>query len=159
MILECSTWLTWTHRTEHNNIPVSFVNFFLLFLVVAGGAICYECNSKTDSCAPESLSGAREGSCSRGNDYCAVYKKEPPGNISFHQYTRYCASECKRYNTTYSTGKYEITKHCILCCKGDLCNNYTIDPCNPPSTAGRMRYEILTIVLLGVMAAVFNYFL
>ena len=90
--------------------------------------------------------------CSRDHEFCAVYKKEPPGNSSLHQYTRYCASECRRFNTTYTIGTYQKTKHCILCCDGDLCNNYLIDPCNPKSKVGRVEYGALIIVLITVIA-------
>lgn len=90
--------------------------------------------------------------CSRDHEFCAVYKKEPPGNSSLHQYTRYCASECRRFNTTYTIGRYQKTKHCLLCCDGDLCNNYLIDPCNPKSKVGRVEYGALIIVLITVIA-------
>lgn len=90
--------------------------------------------------------------CSRDHEFCAVYKKEPPGNSSLHQYTRYCASECGSFNTTYTIGRYQKTKHCVLCCDGDLCNNYLIDPCNPKSKVGRVEYGALIIVLITVIA-------
>jgi len=132
----------------------------ILYLRCEGGAICYDCDSKANNnCTPESLSVAIKGSCPRDKDYCAAYKKEPPGNVSAHQYVRYCASECLRFNTTYTTGSFQKTKHCILCCKGDLCNNYNIDPCNPPSTGGRLELNGLTITLLGVMAVFLCHFL
>lgn len=123
------------------------------FLVIAGSAVCYKCDSKSDAgCTPESLSGVATTTCSRDHEFCAVYKKEPPGNSSLHQYTRYCASECRSFNTTYTIGRYQKTKHCVLCCDGDLCNNYLIDPCNPKSKVGRVEYGALIIVLITVIA-------
>ena len=113
-----------------------------ILIVISGGAICYECDSKANQCSPGSLTGAIERECSRNNDYCAIYKKEPPGNTSYHQFTRYCASECDEADTitSYTTGgPYQQTKNCIVCCKGDFCNNYLYDPCNPPSTALDMK--------------------
>ncbi|XP_073241835.1 uncharacterized protein [Porites lutea] len=65
------------------------------YLICEGSAVCYKCDSKSDAgCTPESLSGVATTTCSRDHEFCAVYKKEPPGNSSLHQYTRYCASEC-----------------------------------------------------------------
>lgn len=130
---------------------------FSLCLHCEGGAICYECDSKANQCSPGSLTGAIEGACSRGNDYCAIYKKEPPGNTSYHQFTRYCASECEEADTitSYTTGgPYQQTKNCIVCCKGDFCNNYLYDPCNPPSTALDMKCGMFPIAILSVIAVI-----
>lgn len=133
-------------------------------IFVSGAATCYDCNSRDDKfCIPESLDGVGTRGCLSGETACAVYKMEPPspdGNTSNHQYVRYCASECLKFNTTYTTGSGSATtKHCVLCCSGkDLCNNYTIDPCNP-SMAGRLGYETFTIALLGVLAVVSRYVL
>lgn len=128
-----------------------FQSHVICVLIISGGAICYECNSKANQCAPESLNGAIKGACARGKDYCAVYKKEPPGNISSHQFTRYCASECEEDETIYFTGGKK-TKNCIMCCKGDFCNNYLYDPCNPPSDVLQLKSEMLTVLTLSLIA-------
>lgn len=141
-------------------LRMAYANEFAFYALLAtsflclqckGGAICYECNSKDNQCAPESLRGAIKGACSRGNDYCAMYKKEPPGNTSSHQFTRYCVSECeqKEDQVTYFTGG---TKNCIICCKGDLCNNYLYDPCNPSSDVLQVKSEIFIVLTLSLIA-------
>ncbi|KAJ7370895.1 hypothetical protein OS493_028966 [Desmophyllum pertusum] len=128
-----------------------------LYLTSEGAATCYECNSRDDkSCKPESIDGLNERRCRSGEMACAVAKHEPPGNTSNHQYVRYCDRECKKYNTTYHT-EGGTRKHCVLCCSKDLCNNMTVDPCNP-SKAGRLRYETFTIALLGVPVVISSYF-
>lgn len=135
-----------------------------LYLTSEGAATCYDCNSMNDNfCIPESLDGVGSRRCESGETVCAVAKTEPPspdGNTSNHQYVRYCASECLKFNTTFTTkGPEGITKHCVLCCSHqDLCNNYTMDPCNP-SMAGRLGYETFTIALLCVLAVVSRYLL
>ncbi|XP_078379404.1 uncharacterized protein LOC144662465 [Oculina patagonica] len=133
------------------------------YLTSEGAANCYDCNSNDDkSCIPQSLDGVSTRKCRSGESHCAVYKKEPPspdGNTSNHQYVRYCATECLKFNTTYTTGREgATTKHCVLCCSQDLCNNFTMDPCNP-SKAGHLGYETFTISLLGVLAVVLRYLL
>lgn len=140
-------------------VPCAYAILYVLlaapfsYLICEGSAVCYKCDSKSDAgCTPESLSGVATTTCSRDHEFCAVYKKEPPGNSSLHQYTRYCASECGSFNTTYTIGRYQKTKHCVLCCDGDLCNNYLIDPCNPKSKVGRVEYGALIIVLITVIA-------
>lgn len=141
-------------------LRMAYANEFVFYALLAtsflclqckGGAICYECNSKDNKCAPESLRGAIKGACSRGNDYCAMYKKEPPGNNSSHQFTRYCVSECeqKEAQVTYFTGG---TKNCIVCCKGDLCNNYLYDPCNLSSDVLQVKSEIFIVLTLSLIA-------
>ena len=130
------------------------------FIIFAGAATCYNCNSRDDkSCTPESLNRSKKIQCRSGDTVCAVSKIEPyspDGNTSNHQYVRFCDRECLRYNTTFTLP--DKTKRCTLCCKSDdLCNNYTMDPCNP-SKAGRLGHETFTIALLGVLAVLLRQF-
>lgn len=126
-----------------------------LSLSCEGGAICYECNSNTNSnCTPDSLSGAMRGACSRGNDFCASFKKEPSANSSTHQFARYCTDECNEAESTYYT-EGRTTKNCILCCKGELCNDDLFDPCNPASTALRSKYDMRMLALLGILTVIY----
>ena len=121
-----------------------------IFVWIPGGQVCYECNSKLDNCTYNSVDGARRGACARGYDVCSVYKRVPADGSA--QLVRHCDDmPCSQFNISWKTGN---TKHCRLCCKEELCNNFTVDPCDP-SEAGHLACNAPLIALFGFVHAAF----
>ncbi|XP_022787852.1 uncharacterized protein LOC111327829 [Stylophora pistillata] len=123
-----------------------------LYSASEGAATCFTCDSRNDkTCAPESLDKSKQTRCRSGELTCAVIKIEPyspDGNTSNHQFVRFCKSECENVTLTLTVK----TKHCTLCCQTDLCNDFSFDPCNPPSKTAHLGHGTLVTALLCGLA-------
>jgi len=124
---------------------------FTDLLGTQGGIVCHSCNSKEGYCSTHSLQDTRQSPCTRGYDYCALYRMVFP-NGTTAQIVRGCDRDCKAPVTKWTLGKYQKTTYCKMCCDSDFCNNQLKDPCSKSNLLSSLVLLIFAIVSTGLIA-------